>query len=53
MNPKSPKASLKSAKDRVRAFLKVLKGGSDVLILISADPDSMASALAVRRLLWI
>ncbi len=38
--------------ERVRSFLKLFKGSDHVLITINADPDSMASALAVKRLLW-
>jgi nanoRNase/pAp phosphatase (c-di-AMP/oligoRNAs hydrolase) len=38
--------------ERIRSFLKLFKGGDNVLITINADPDSMASALAVKRLLW-
>jgi nanoRNase/pAp phosphatase (c-di-AMP/oligoRNAs hydrolase) len=38
--------------ERVRSFLKLFKGSDNVLITINADPDSMASALAVKRLLW-
>jgi nanoRNase/pAp phosphatase (c-di-AMP/oligoRNAs hydrolase) len=36
----------------VQAFLQLFKGNDRVLILINPDPDSMASALAVKRLLW-
>jgi nanoRNase/pAp phosphatase (c-di-AMP/oligoRNAs hydrolase) len=38
--------------ERVRSFLKLFKGNDHVLITINADPDSMASAFAVKRLLW-
>jgi nanoRNase/pAp phosphatase (c-di-AMP/oligoRNAs hydrolase) len=38
--------------ERVRSFLKLFNGSDQVLITINADPDSMASALAVKRLLW-
>jgi nanoRNase/pAp phosphatase (c-di-AMP/oligoRNAs hydrolase) len=37
---------------QVQAFLRLFKGNDRVLILINPDPDSMASALAVKRLLW-
>lgn len=36
----------------MRTFLGLFGQKEDVLILINPDPDSMASALAVRRLLW-
>jgi nanoRNase/pAp phosphatase (c-di-AMP/oligoRNAs hydrolase) len=42
----------KSTKDRVRTFLKLFGHDETALILIYPDPDSMASALAVKRLLW-
>jgi nanoRNase/pAp phosphatase (c-di-AMP/oligoRNAs hydrolase) len=47
-----PKGSLRSPRERVRTFLNLFKGQDNVLITINPDPDSMASALAVRRLLW-
>ena len=42
----------KSTQERVRTFLKLFGNDETVLILICPDPDSMASALAVKRLLW-
>jgi nanoRNase/pAp phosphatase (c-di-AMP/oligoRNAs hydrolase) len=47
---KKPKGKVRS--ERVRSFLKLFEGRDHVLITINADPDSMASALAVKRLLW-
>ncbi len=41
-----------STRERVRTFLGLFGQKEDLLILINPDPDSMASALAVRRLLW-
>lgn len=41
----------KSAKDRVQEFWKVFDKEDDVLVCINADPDSLASALAIKRLL--
>ena len=38
--------------ERLQALYEVFSEGDNVLILINADPDSMASALAVKRLLW-
>lgn len=40
-----------SNKERLRSFLQIFKRDDRVLIVIVADPDAMASALAVRRLL--
>lgn len=37
---------------RLEAFFKVFHGDDKVLIVISADPDAIASAVAVKRLLW-
>jgi len=36
----------------VRTFLQLFNRDDRVLVLINPDPDSMASALAVKRLLW-
>jgi len=36
----------------VEAFLKIFHKDDRVLIVISADPDAIASAVAVKRLLW-
>lgn len=41
-----------SAPERLRRFHAQFSGGDRVLLLINADPDAMAGALAVRRLLW-
>ncbi len=54
--PLSPEASAKitkrmSNRERVRAFLSLFKREDHVLINIVADPDAMASALAIKRLL--
>ncbi len=40
------------AKARLEAFWKIFRGEDKVLIVISADPDAIASAVAVKRLLW-
>jgi nanoRNase/pAp phosphatase (c-di-AMP/oligoRNAs hydrolase) len=37
---------------RLNAFYAVFSGSDTVLILINADPDSIASSAAVKRLLW-
>ncbi len=40
-----------SNKDRLRTFLQLFKRDDRVLVLIVADPDSMGSAFAIKRLL--
>ena len=42
----------KSTQERVRTFLKLFGYDETVLVFIYPDPDSMASAMAVKRLLW-
>jgi nanoRNase/pAp phosphatase (c-di-AMP/oligoRNAs hydrolase) len=41
-----------SARDRLKSFLDLFSHSDNVLVLLYPDPDSMASALAVKRLLW-
>ncbi len=41
-----------SASERLRRFHLQFSGNDAVLILINADPDAIASAMAVSRLLW-
>ncbi|KPJ77640.1 MAG: phosphoesterase [Deltaproteobacteria bacterium SG8_13] len=41
-----------SASERLRRFRQQFSGNDSVLILINADPDAIASAMAVSRLLW-
>ncbi|QTA78175.1 Phosphoesterasee, DHH-like [Desulfonema limicola] len=41
-----------SATERLRRFYSRFSGHDHVLILINADPDAIASAMAVKRLLW-
>lgn len=41
----------KSAKERLREFWEVFQKDDEVLVVINADPDSLACALAVKRLL--
>jgi len=41
-----------SAAEKLRRFYDSFEGDNNVLILISADPDAIASAMAVKRLLW-
>lgn len=44
-------ASRNSAKDRLNGFYEVLDKDDEVLIVINADPDALAAAMAVKRLL--
>ncbi len=41
-----------SAREKLRRFLDLFSGEDHVLIPIVADPDAIASAMAVKRLLW-
>ncbi len=41
----------KSAKDRLEEFLSIFDKEDDVLVCINADPDALACALAIKRLL--
>jgi nanoRNase/pAp phosphatase (c-di-AMP/oligoRNAs hydrolase) len=41
-----------SALERLRRFYHQFSGEDQVLIVINADPDAIASAMAVKRLLW-
>jgi nanoRNase/pAp phosphatase (c-di-AMP/oligoRNAs hydrolase) len=41
-----------SAAERLRRFYDQFAGDDQVLIVINADPDAIASAMAVKRLLW-
>jgi nanoRNase/pAp phosphatase (c-di-AMP/oligoRNAs hydrolase) len=38
--------------ERLRRFYEQFLGNDTVLIVINADPDAIASAMAVKRLLW-
>jgi len=40
-----------TARDRLQAFWDVFAKDDDVLVIINADPDALASAMAVKRLL--
>jgi nanoRNase/pAp phosphatase (c-di-AMP/oligoRNAs hydrolase) len=55
-SPQSPEQSARitkrlSNKERLHSFLQIFKRDDRVLVVIVADPDAMASAQAVRRLL--
>lgn len=41
-----------SPRERLKKFYAQFSGDDHVLILINADPDAIASAMAVKRLLW-
>jgi len=41
-----------SNKSRLEQFLNLFSGDNRVLVVINADPDAIASAMAVKRLLW-
>jgi nanoRNase/pAp phosphatase (c-di-AMP/oligoRNAs hydrolase) len=41
-----------SALEKLRCFYDQFSGDDHVLVLIDADPDAIASAMAVKRLLW-
>ncbi|MCU0599155.1 MAG: DHH family phosphoesterase [Desulfobacterales bacterium] len=41
-----------SAAERLDLFYEQFSGSDQVLILINADPDAIASAMALKRLLW-
>lgn len=40
-----------TAKERLRQFMEVFEKEDDVLVIINADPDALACAMAVKRLL--
>lgn len=39
-------------REKLNQFLKLAGGSSKVLVVINADPDSIASAMAIKRILW-
>jgi nanoRNase/pAp phosphatase (c-di-AMP/oligoRNAs hydrolase) len=43
---------LHSALEKLKKFYAQFSADDNVLVLINADPDSIASAMAVKRLLW-
>ncbi len=50
-NPNRVRNSKKTAKERLRELLALFDKDDDVLVVINADPDALASAMAVKRLL--
>jgi nanoRNase/pAp phosphatase (c-di-AMP/oligoRNAs hydrolase) len=41
-----------SAQEKLKRFYAVFKGDDQVLIAINADPDAIACAMGIKRLLW-
>ena len=41
-----------STREKLNHFLSLFDNNSKVLVVINADPDSIASAMAVKKLLW-
>ncbi len=41
-----------SNREKLECFFALFSGTSKVLVVINADPDAIASAMAVKRLLW-
>lgn len=48
----APLGSSLSNSEKVRRLRSVVRPGDSLAILINADPDAMASALALKRLFW-
>jgi nanoRNase/pAp phosphatase (c-di-AMP/oligoRNAs hydrolase) len=49
---KGPFGKSVSAAEKVQKLHKVITSGDSLAILVNADPDSLASALALQRLFW-
>ena len=41
-----------TVKEKLNRFLRLFSNDDRVLVVINADPDAIASAMAVKRLLW-
>ncbi|WP_022669215.1 DHH family phosphoesterase [Desulfospira joergensenii] len=41
-----------NTREKLKRFFSLFTGSSKVLVVINADPDAIASAMAVKRLLW-
>ena len=41
-----------TASERLRRFYEIFSSDDQVLVCINADPDAIASAMAIKRLLW-
>lgn len=51
ISPVLEQSARKSAKERLEEFWNVFEKEDDVLVVINADPDALASALSIKRLL--
>jgi nanoRNase/pAp phosphatase (c-di-AMP/oligoRNAs hydrolase) len=40
------------SREKLKKFLDLFDGTSKILVVVNADPDSIASAMALKRLLW-
>ena len=52
ITPKISAAARRRLSEYPRKFLSIFSPEDKVLVLISADPDALGAALAVKRLLW-
>jgi nanoRNase/pAp phosphatase (c-di-AMP/oligoRNAs hydrolase) len=43
---------MSSTRDKIKQFFSQFQPNARVLVIINADPDAIASAMAVKRLLW-
>lgn len=43
---------MSSNREKIKRFFKQFKTNAKVLVIINADPDAIASAMAIKRLLW-
>lgn len=43
---------MSSNRENIKRFFKQFKTNAKILVIINADPDAIASAMAVKRLLW-
>lgn len=41
-----------NTRDKLKRLFSLINGNSRVLVVINADPDAIASAMALKRLLW-
>jgi nanoRNase/pAp phosphatase (c-di-AMP/oligoRNAs hydrolase) len=43
---------MSTTRDKIKQFFRQFQPNARVLVIINADPDAIASAMAVKRLLW-
>jgi nanoRNase/pAp phosphatase (c-di-AMP/oligoRNAs hydrolase) len=43
---------MSSTREKIKQFFSQFQSNAKVLVIINADPDAIASAMAVKRLLW-